>query len=111
MTMTPIKETHIYLNEDGRAYVKPSCFKVRMIIEGLQANPCPPEEYVKQFTTLTVAEVYAALTYYHDHRAEMDEEIRKLREFAEEFRKTNPESPATKRVREVMRAREAAKRQ
>src|ERR1035437_3576510 len=99
MTMTPVKEMHIYLDEKGRAYVKPAGYKVRMIIEGLQVNGCPPEEYAKQYTNLTVAEVYAALAYYHDHRAQMDEEIKILKDFADEFLANNPESPATKRVR------------
>ena len=103
MTMwTPVRETHIYLDEEGKARVRPSGFKVRMIVEALRNES--PEEYVKSHH-VSLAEVYAALSYYHDHQAEMDEEIRRLREFAEEYRKNTPECEATKRVREAMERR------
>jgi len=46
-----------------------------------------------------LAEVFAALTYYYDHRMEIDDAIRKGREFEAELRASTPESPATKRVR------------
>jgi uncharacterized protein (DUF433 family) len=105
MTMTPVRETHIYLDDKGRAYVKPAGVKVRMIIESLAAYQCPPEELVKHFPHLTVSEVFAALAYYHDHRAAMDAEIQNLKKFADNLQKATPESPATKRVREAMKHR------
>ncbi len=39
---------------------------------------------------LTLGDVYAALAYYHDHRAEIDESIRADRAFVEELRKLTP---------------------
>ena len=45
------------------------------------------------------------MAYYYDHKAQIDEEIREGREFAEQFRLSNPESPITKRVRAIMEAR------
>lgn len=39
---------------------------------------------------LTLAEVYAALAYYFDHRAEIDHSIRKGHAFAEALRKRTP---------------------
>jgi len=39
---------------------------------------------------LTLAEVYAALAYYHDHRAEIDQSIRDDRAFVEELRRAIP---------------------
>jgi len=103
-TWTPVRETHLYLDGEGKPRVRPSGFKVRMIIEGLRDSS--PEEYARNHVNISVAEVYAALTYYHDHRAEMDEEIKRLEEFAEELRKNTPECEATRRVREVMEGKE-----
>ena len=37
---------------------------------------------------LSLADVYAALAYYHDHREEMDKSIRDDEEFIERFTKT-----------------------
>ncbi len=45
---------------------------------------------------LTLADVYAALAYYFDHRAEMDESIRGGEAFAEELRRTTPSKLARK---------------
>lgn len=39
---------------------------------------------------LTLADVYAALAYYYDHRAEIDEDIRADDAFIEELRKSTP---------------------
>jgi len=35
-----------------------------------------PDEIITSFPHLTLADVYAALTYYHDHRDVIDAEIR-----------------------------------
>jgi uncharacterized protein (DUF433 family) len=39
---------------------------------------------------LALADVYAALTYYFDHRAEIDESIREGDSFAETLRQSTP---------------------
>lgn len=40
-----------------------------------------PAEIVADFPTLSVADVYAALAYYHDHREEIEEQAREDEEF------------------------------
>jgi len=39
---------------------------------------------------LSLSEIYAALAYYHDHRAEIDQLIRDERAFVEELRRMTP---------------------
>ena len=39
---------------------------------------------------LTLSEVYAALAYYYDHRAEIDDSIRADQAFVEELRRVTP---------------------
>lgn len=39
---------------------------------------------------LTLSEVYAALAYYYDHQAEIDESIRADEAFVEELRRVTP---------------------
>jgi hypothetical protein len=36
-----------------------------------------PEELVRRFPHLTLAQIYDALSYYYDHQAEIDAEIEK----------------------------------
>ena len=47
----------------------------------------PPEEIARQLDTLTVADVYAALAYYHRHREEVEEYLRRREAQAEALRR------------------------
>lgn len=49
--------------------------RVAMIVMDYQARGLSPEEIVLHYPYLTQAEVHAAMTYYHDHRGEIDAEI------------------------------------
>lgn len=49
----------------------------------------PPEEIAANYD-LTLGEVYAALSYYHDHRDEMERLAREDNEFVEEMKRANP---------------------
>lgn len=48
-----------------------------------------PDEIADQFD-ITLADVFAALTYYFDHRQEIDEVIRRDHSFAEALRSQSP---------------------
>ncbi len=41
-----------------------------------------PYEIVSDFPQLTLADVYAALAYYHDHQADVDRQIKQSEDFA-----------------------------
>ena len=105
MTMTPILETHIFLDDKGTAWVKRPGVSVKQVVESLQQLNYRPEEVVRHFPYLMLSEVHAVLSFYYDHRSEIDEAIRKGHEFVEHVRAETPESPATKRMREAMRRR------
>src|SRR6187402_2000571 len=42
-----------------------------------------PDEIVSEYPSITLSDVYVALAYYHDHRGEIDREIREGEEFAD----------------------------
>jgi uncharacterized protein (DUF433 family) len=46
-----------------------------------------PEEIVRQLDTLDLADVYAAIAYYHRHRAEVDEYLHKREVAADALRR------------------------
>lgn len=50
--------------------------RVAMIVMDYLARGLGPEDMVRHYPYLTLAEVHAAMTYYHDHPAEIDTEIR-----------------------------------
>ena|SRR5436305_5037587 len=49
-----------------------------------------PDEIVSQHPGLTLGDVHAALTYYWDHREEIDKSIQEDREFADKLRNGQP---------------------
>lgn len=61
-----------------------------------------PAEIVDDYPHLTLADVHAALAYYHDHRAAIDAEIEADRAWYEEQRATQPAL-----VRDALNARKA----
>src|SRR5574341_2074883 len=63
------------------------------------------EEVAEQYS-LTLGQVYAALSYYHDHQAGIDQLIQKEDELLEQAR-TRPASPQEARVRAAWRERQS----
>jgi hypothetical protein len=49
--------------------------RVAMIVMDYLARGLNPEDIVRHYPYLTLSEVHAAMTYYHDHRDEIDAEI------------------------------------
>lgn len=49
-----------------------------------------PDEIVSQYPTITLADVYAALAYYHDHFEEIRQQMRKDEAFACEMQAKTP---------------------
>jgi uncharacterized protein (DUF433 family) len=102
MTMTPVKETHIYLDEKGTACVDTPRLKVKMLVESVRVYG-GIEETIVAFPHLTRAQLHAAMAYYYDHQKELDEIMRQDKEFVEKMRASTPDSPLTIRVREAMK--------
>lgn len=65
---------HIDVDERGVAAVVGTRVKVRDVVM-LASSGLPPEAIQAEFPHLTLAQVFAALSYDHDHRAELDREI------------------------------------
>jgi len=49
-----------------------------------------PDEIVSHFSTITLADVHAALAYYFDHLEEIQQEVHAESAFAGEFRSSSP---------------------
>jgi hypothetical protein len=50
--------------------------RVAMIVMDYLGRGLGPEDIVRHYPYLKLAEVHSAMTYYHDHRDEIDTEIR-----------------------------------
>ena len=67
--------------------------RVAMIVMDYLARGLGPEEIVRHYPYLKLAEVHAAMAYYHDHRDEIDSEIQAELEQLESDPEANSRSP------------------
>ena len=72
--MTTVANSHIMLDERGRALVDGTRTKVTLIVRDKLAG-MSPEKIRETYPSLSLAQVYAALAYYYDHQAELDRQI------------------------------------
>jgi uncharacterized protein (DUF433 family) len=101
MTMTPVLDTHIYLDDTGAPWIKRAGVSVKQVVASLRQLEYKPEEVVRQFPYLKLSEVYAALTYYYDHRSEIDAVLLADREYIAKARAEHVEPPITRRLRKA----------
>jgi len=66
----------------GEPVVRGTRFPVRSIVEYVLRAGMTPEEVVAEWKQLTLAQVHDALSYYYDHKAEVDRSIRANRRAA-----------------------------
>jgi uncharacterized protein (DUF433 family) len=74
------KIDHPYIVSDnnycgGSPVIKGTKFPVRSVVDYVLRQGLSPEEIVGEFTQLTLAQVYDALSYYYDHKENIDREL------------------------------------
>jgi len=74
----------------GVAYIEGTSTKVIEVVQAKQAHDFTPEEVQHELPHLTLAQVYAALAYYHANKADIDAQIVERHRFADELRAQNP---------------------
>jgi uncharacterized protein (DUF433 family) len=75
----------------GRVRIDGHRIRVQDIAIESEWQAMSPEEICHVHPGLTLAEVYSALAYFHDHRTEILEEIEADRAAVEEFRRRFPD--------------------
>ncbi len=99
--MPVLTAVHIRLDERGVAWVDDTNTKVIEVALDRVAHGWSPEEIHFQHPHLSLGQIHAALGYYYDHQAEMDEQIQRSVEEAQRRRSQAGESPLRKRLREL----------
>ena len=59
----------------GSPVIKGTKFPVRSVVNYVLRQGLSPEEIVGEFSHLTLAQVYDALSYYYDHKEDVDQEL------------------------------------
>jgi len=97
--MSTAVTTHIWLDENGIAWIDNTRIKVIEVAIDKRAYDSTPEEMHREYPHLSLAQIHAALAYYYDHKAYMDAEIDRQIEAVRELREKAGESPGRKRLR------------
>ncbi len=74
--MATVSYPHIEMSAGGVPCVEGTRTKVVEIALDRLAHHWDAEEIQRQHPHLSLSQIYAALTYYHDHREALDAEIR-----------------------------------
>lgn len=76
----------------GEARIDGHRIRVRDVVAARDMGGMSPEEVASTaYPSLTLAQVYAALAYYEDHREEIDGAFEDEVRFVEQFRREHPE--------------------
>lgn len=77
----------------GRPRIAGTRVRVCDVAEARYFHKYTPEEIAGEdvFPHLSLADVYAALAYYHDHKEEIEAQQREDEEWAERFLRENPD--------------------
>lgn len=73
-----ITHPHIASHADvlnGSPVIKGTRFPVRSVVVRVLQQGMSPEELIREFPHLSLAQVYDALSFYYDHRESIDREL------------------------------------
>ncbi|MGC9525073.1 MAG: DUF433 domain-containing protein [Limnospira sp.] len=91
--METIISEHIEITPDvcgGKPRIAGHRIKVQDIVIWHEEMGMSPDEILYHHPSITLADVYAALAYYHDHREEMRSQIRADEAFVQEMQAQTP---------------------
>ena len=99
--MNAAAKSLIVLDKQGRAWIEGANTKVIEVAKDRFAYGWSPDEMHFMHPHLSLAQIHAALSYYHLHKAEFDAEMKKQSEEIEQMRRAQGETPLHKRLRDM----------
>lgn len=91
----------VEIDDRGIARAGGSRSRIVDIVVDVRFNGLTPEQMIEQYPHLSLAQVHAALAYYHTHRDEFDAKIEREAREAEEIRNAAEETPVIKRLKRL----------
>jgi uncharacterized protein (DUF433 family) len=103
--MSTVAYPHIELSPKGVPMITGTQIKVVEVVLDRMAHHWDADEIHRQHPSLSLAQIYAALTYYYDHQDEIDKDIEdRLRREDELIARLGP-SPVQAKLQAARRAR------
>jgi len=91
-TLAVIRE-HVVRTPDtcgGKPRITGSRIRVKDVVVWHERMGRTPAQIVSEYPHLTLADIHAALAYYHDHREEINADIQAERHLYEQMKATSP---------------------
>lgn len=86
MSDTNTSYKYIYLNLDGVAMIAGTTMKIVELVTAQKAYGWSPEEIHFQHPYLSMSQIHSALAYYWDRQTEIDADIQRRFDYAENLR-------------------------
>ncbi len=108
--LRPTETAHIFLDDRGRPWIDDTAYRVAMVVGDYYGpDRLSPERIAEEhYHELTLAQIHAALSYYHDHKAEIDAQIEQEVRDAEALMAEVEKSPQHQQLMQKLRAARAA---
>lgn len=91
--IVPVIREHIVATPDtcgGKPRIAGTRIQVKHVALMHDRQGMTPSEIVSAYPHLTLADIHAALTYYHDHREQINAELKADKQWYEEMKASSP---------------------
>ena len=100
--MSTVLTAHIQLDENRVAWIDDTNIKaIEIAIDRIAHGWSPEEIYFQHYGYLSLAQIYAALSYYYDHQSEFDAQIEQDVQEVRELRAKTQDTPLHQRLRSM----------
>jgi uncharacterized protein (DUF433 family) len=99
--MSTVINSLIEIDENGVAWIAGANTKVIEVVLDTLAHGSSPEEIHFQYPHLSLAQIHAALSFYYEHKPELEAEIQRRWREVDELAAKEAESPLHQRLREI----------
>ena len=101
--MSTVEYAHITVGPDNVPILAGTRIKVVEIVLDHLVRGWQVEDIHREFPQLSLGQIHSALAYYYDHQEEIDADIQRRREAAENIRDHLGEGPVTDVLRSARR--------
>jgi len=101
--MSTVDYAHITVNSDNVPMIAGTRIKVVEIVLDHIAYGWDAEEIQRQHPHFSLGQIYSALAYYYDHKAELDEDIERRRRKVEQLKAEIDELQGPSQLRQKLK--------
>jgi uncharacterized protein (DUF433 family) len=96
---------YVAIDERGIPLIKPTTMKIIELISERRAYKWGAKKQQEEHPYLILSQVHSALSYYFDHKREIENDIKRRNEFVEEMRKKMGPSLLAERIKAIREAK------